>query len=132
MARTKLPPAKDWRAREIKDWNATTFREYLVEKVHEKYGVKYVTNSIQIESANIKRMYTEYGREVTKKFIDACLKEYRSTNPAYPYPTFLFMFSYMRERVLPGILAAQARETTKVASEQVTQTMEIEEAKAWF
>lgn len=132
MAKAKLPPAKDWRARELKDWNATTFREYLIDRVQEKYGVKYVTNSIPAESANIKRMYTEYGRDITKKFIDTCLNDYRPTNKAYPYPTFFFMFSFMRERVLPELLAAQARETTKVASEQVTQTMDEEEAKAWF
>src|SRR5699024_11347626 len=38
----KLPPAKDWRNRDIDDWNVTTFTEYLRDKHRDMYGCEYV------------------------------------------------------------------------------------------
>jgi hypothetical protein len=128
----KLPSAKDWKAREIKDWNATTFRSYLAEKVEEKYGVPYVTNSIPKEAAAIKRMSTDHGPEVLKDFIDACLKEYRSSNPMYPYPNFMFMYSFMREKWLPKVILDRKQQETKNAAEHTSQSLSTDEALEWL
>lgn len=44
-----------------------------------------------------------YGRQALKEFIYACMKAYKG-NKQYPFPTFHFMFTYMRERHLPVII----------------------------
>jgi hypothetical protein len=121
--RTALPPAHDWRARSLADWNATTFAAYLAERHEDMFGIKYVAgNNVARERAMIKRMIDEYGPDVTKRFIDACLAEYKPT-PQYPGVSFTFMYSYMRARVLPRVLAEVQREqaaatTTKLTDEQ--------------
>lgn len=126
----KLPPANDWKARDIEDWNATTFRAYLADRHQERFGIPYVTNNIAAEARNIKRMYEQYGKQVTKDFIDECLRQYRP-GPNYQGITFFFMFSYMRERVLPKVLKAHMDRQRK-SEELATQTMTAEEAAEWF
>lgn len=126
----KLPPANDWKARELQDWNATTFRAYLADQHEERFGVPYVSNNIAAEARNIKRMYEQYGKEVLRDFIDECLRQFRP-NPKYPGITFFFMFSYMRERVLPKVLKRH-RDQQRKTEELTTQTMSIEEAAEWF
>jgi hypothetical protein len=107
--RPKLPPAHDWRARNLADWNATTFAAYLAERHEDMFGIKYVAgNSVAMERAMLKRMIDEYGPDVTKRFIDACLAEYKPTTH-YPGVSFTFMYSYMRARVLPRVLAEVQR-----------------------
>ncbi|SHE65789.1 hypothetical protein SAMN05444392_102256 [Seinonella peptonophila] len=100
MPRPKLPPAKDWRSRDIKDWNAVTFRAYIVNQHHLIFNSKYFTNSIQAENANIKRMYEEFGKEVTKVFIDICFQNFKP-RPPYRGVSFMFCFSYLRSKYLP-------------------------------
>jgi hypothetical protein len=107
--RPALPPAHDWRARNLADWNATTFAAYLAERHEEIYGIKYVGGGIKFERTNLRRMIDEYGPEVTKRFIDACLAEYKPT-PAYPGVSFAFMYSFMRARVLSRVLSEMKRE----------------------
>jgi hypothetical protein len=122
--RPALPPAHDWRARDLADWNATTFAAYLAERHEDMFGIKYVAgNNVARERAMLKRMIDEYGPDVTKRFIDACLAEYKPT-PQYPGVSFAFMYSYMRARVLPRVLAEAQREalaataTTGLTEEQ--------------
>jgi hypothetical protein len=97
---SKLPPAKDWRARDIKDWNAVTFHEYLKEAHKKRYGTSYVAKNMGIQNKNIKRMYDEYGKEVTKKFIDLCFIHYKPTG-RYAGANFMFFYSYLKDRYLP-------------------------------
>jgi glycine cleavage system protein P-like pyridoxal-binding family len=107
--RPALPPAHDWRARDLADWNATTFAAYLAERHEGMFGIKYVAgNSVARERAMLKRMIDEYGPDVTKRFIDACLAEYKPTTQ-YPGVSFTFMYSFMRARVLPRVLAEVQR-----------------------
>lgn len=107
--RPALPPAHDWRARDLADWNATTFAAYLAERHEDMFGIKYVAgNSIAKERTWIRWMIDKYGPDVTKRFIDACLAEYKPT-PQYPGVSFTFMYSYMRARVLPRVLAEVQR-----------------------
>ena len=108
--RPALPPAHDWRARDLDDWNATTFAAYLADRHEDIFGIKYVAgNNVARERAMLKRMIDEYGPEVTRRFIDACLAEYKPTTQ-YPGVSFTFMYSYMRARVLPRVLAEVQRE----------------------
>jgi hypothetical protein len=111
--RPALPPAHDWRARDLADWNATTFAAYLADRHADIFGIKYVAgNSIAKERTWIRRMIDEYGPDVTKRFIDACLAEYKPTTQ-YPGVSFAFMYSYMRARVLPRVLAEVQREAQR-------------------
>lgn len=126
----KLPPANDWKSRDIEDWNATTFRAYLADRHEERFGIPYVSNNIGAEARNIKLMCEKYGKQVTKDFIDECLRQFRP-NPNYPGITFFFMFSYMRERVLKQVLKRH-RDRQRKTEEMTTQTMTIEEAADWF
>jgi hypothetical protein len=118
MKRSSLPPAHDWRARDLADWNATTFAAYLAERHADMLGIQYVAgNSVARERAMLKRMIDEYGPDVTRHFIDACLAEYKPT-PQYPGVSFTFMYSFMRARVLPRVLAEaqRARQTATQAT----------------
>jgi glycine cleavage system protein P-like pyridoxal-binding family len=129
--RPALPPAHDWRARDLADWNATTFAAYLAERHADMFGIKYVAgNSVARERAMLKRMIDEYGPDVTKRFIDACLAEYKPT-PQYPGVSFTFMYSFMRSRVLPRVLAEvqreaqRARATAGLTEEQANQLIDL-------
>jgi hypothetical protein len=127
-----LPPAYDWRARDLADWNATTFAAYLADRHEDTFGIKYVAgNNVAMERAMLKRMIDEYGPDVTRRFIDACLAEYKPT-PQYPGVSFTFMYSYMRARVLPRVLAGVQREaqraraaTTGLTEEQADQLIDL-------
>jgi hypothetical protein len=124
-----LPPAHDWRARNLSDWNAMTFAAYLADRHEDIFGIKYVAgNNVARERAMLKRMIDEYGPDVTKRFIDACLAEYKPT-PQYPGVSFTFMYSYMRARVLPRVLAEVQREqaavTTRLTEDQANQLIDL-------
>jgi hypothetical protein len=106
---TLLVSKKDWRALPVDKWTVTTFRHYLFDRHSELYGIKYVTRNHAVEGRMLKNMIAEEGPEVTKRFIDACLAEYKPT-PAYPGVSFAFMYSFMRARVLPRVLAEMKRE----------------------
>lgn len=128
-AKRNLPPAHDWRARDLADWNATTFAAYLSERHEDTLGIKYVAgNNVSRERAMLKRMIDEYGPDVTKRFIDVCLAEYKPT-PQYPGVSFTFMYSYMRARVLPRVLAELKREqeatTTRLTEDRANQLIDL-------
>lgn len=116
MGRVKLPPAHNWKEREIKDWNAVTFRAYLTELHEKEYKSKYFTNSIRMENPCIKRMYTEFGKEVTKTFIDICFQNYKP-RPPYRGVNFMFCYTYLRSKYLP------------LAIERISQELEQEKHK---
>jgi hypothetical protein len=99
----------DWRNRPIERWNTATFRAYLAELHYELYGIPYVARNYAQEAGMMKRMLDEYGAEVLKRFIDECFAEYKPTRQ-YPGINFAFMYSYMRARVLPRVLAEMKRE----------------------
>lgn len=121
MAKTKLPPANDWRARNIYKWNATTFGSYLEDTHEDLYGIPYVTRSYGMERRLIRKMIDDYGGEVTKRFIDVCFEMYKPTTQ-YPGINFAFMYSYMKERHLPPILAdLKAEEVRKERKERINE-----------
>lgn len=121
---------KDWRALPVDKWTVTTFRHYLFDRHQELFGIKYVTRNHAVEGRMLKNMIAEEGPDVTRRFIDACLAEYKPT-PAYPGVSFAFMYSFMRARVLPRVLAEvqrEARATTQAAGlteEQADQLIDL-------
>lgn len=97
----KLPPAKDWRARSIDQWNTHTFFAYLQHAHREELKVDYFSaKGIKIDLSMIKRTFDEFGKEITKMFIDQCLKQYTSSSQ-YKVCTFWFMRTYMIAQVMP-------------------------------
>jgi hypothetical protein len=101
----------DWCNRPLERWNTATFRAYLAERHDELYGIPYIARNYAQEAGMMKRMLDEYGAEVLKRFIDDCFAEYKPTRQ-YPGINFAFMYSYMRARVLPRVLAELKREQT--------------------
>ena len=109
---SKKAKAHEWQARDISDWNATTYRAYLSERHEELYGIPYVTRNYAMEGRMLKTLYETHGKEATTAFIDACLAEYKPSKQ-YPGINFAFMYSYMR-RLLPQVLADNKAEIKKI------------------
>ncbi|WNF07430.1 hypothetical protein [Brevibacillus borstelensis] len=129
VSKRKLPPAKAWRERDITDWNALSFTEYLRDRHTELYGLPYVPGrgGWRMEQGVIKRMVGEYGPVVVRRFIDGCFREYRPTRE-YPGVNFTFMYTYMRGRVLPKVLA----EVRVNRGDDVRYEMTAEELADWL
>jgi hypothetical protein len=125
-----LVSKKDWRSLPVDKWTVTIFRHYLFDRHQELFGIKYVTRNHAVEGRMLKNMIAEEGPDVTKRFIDACLAEYKPT-PQYPGVSFTFMYSFMRARVLPRVLAEArltrqaATTTTGLTDEQANQLIDL-------
>lgn len=117
---TKKPSQFDWQARELPDWNVNTFMAYIADKTKELYGVDYApggtgvkTSRYSRERGMLKNAIGQYGNAVVKRFIEICWREYRTSDPAkYPYPTVVFMLSYM-DRYFPQAQSEVARESRR-------------------
>ena len=133
-SKSKLPPATDWQARDINDWNTTTFRQYLYDRHRELYGLDYV-GAVKRDCGMISGMIKQHDKATVKAFIDECFRQYK---PSTQYPTlnFYFMKTYMSERVLPKVLLAQKAErllgTEQPATEKTEHSENIDELKGWF
>ncbi|WP_416045932.1 hypothetical protein [Priestia megaterium] len=101
MSKAKLPKADDWQARDIADWNTTTFRSYLYAKHKELYDLDYV-GAVKRDCGMISDMIKKTDKATVKAFIDACFADYKPT-PKYPTLNFYFMRTYMAERILPKV-----------------------------
>lgn len=100
--REKLPPANDWQARDIDDWNTTTFHAYMSDKHEEMFGCQYVPfRGWQTEKGMIGRLIGTRRRKGThdkalvKRFIDEAFESYKPT-AQYPGTNFGFIYSYRR------------------------------------
>src|SRR5690554_927724 len=100
--RNKLPPASDWRARAIDDWNTLTFTEYLKDKHRELFGIEYAPmRSWRMEQGQIGRLIGtarkegSHSKAVVKRFIDEAFESYKPT-PQYPGTNFGFIYAYRR------------------------------------
>jgi len=131
---SKKPSQYDWKARSIEDWNANTFLAYIGDNTLERYGVEYSpggSGSKQQrwarERGMLKQAQERYGNAVLKRFIDICWREYRTSDPVkYPYPTVVFMISYM-DRYFPQAQAEVAAESRRKANE-----INYEELEEWL
>jgi hypothetical protein len=126
----KLAPAWDWQSRDINDWNTTTFRSYLQHTHEQRFGIAYVSRSIKVEAGMLSQAIKQYGKEALKEFIDECFLEYKPS-PQYPSLTFGFMYSYMRERIMPKVLAEMARKERLAVAAQES-VMSEEELTNWL
>ena len=122
MAKAKIDK-KDFRNLEVKDWNATTFREYIKHLNEERFGVPAVTFNVRTENSMISSMIKEYGKEITKAFVEECVRKYKP-NGNYPTVNFATMYSYMKGYELPRVLDAQRKKM--VAQEAVKVEKQIE------
>lgn len=130
MTKRKLPKAADWQARDLNDWNTTTFRTYIADRHSELYGIAYVTRSYSAEAGMLKRMLEDHGPVALKAFIDLCFADYKPTRQ-YPGLNFSFMYAYMRTRNLPRVLADIKRMEAAKETPAETGGNEIEE-KGWW
>lgn len=126
MAKIKT---SDFEQLPIDKWNGTTFKAYMGNLHQTKYGIPYVANNHAVEGKFLKNMYTEFGQEVTKRFIEKCFDTYKPTN-RYPGLNFGFMYSYMRERNLPVVLKELATEKLRAERTQASQETAIN--TDWF
>src|SRR5690625_2640993 len=131
----KLPPATDWQARDIDDWNTLTFTEYLKDKHQEIFGIEYAPmRSWRMEQGQIGRLIgtrTKKGthsKAVVKRFIDEAFRTYKPT-PQYPGTNFGFIYAYRR-----NIL--QRLEAEELANEKREQEQEdapsLDELSEWL
>lgn len=116
----KLPPASDWQARDIDDWNTTTFTHYLQDKHRELFGIEYAPmRSWRMEQGQIGRLIgtrTKSGthsKAMIKRFIDEAFSTYKPT-PQYPGTNFGFMYAY-RRNILQRL---EAEEVSKIKQEK--------------
>jgi hypothetical protein len=124
--------AKHYSDKSLDKWNAADFGRYLADEHERIIGIPYVTRSIAAERKLIKTMAEQYGPQTVKTFIDRFLAEYRPT-AQYPSISFFFAYSYVRERLLPQILAEQKRKQAAIAAaETVNGGMSAEEVEAWL
>lgn len=101
-SKSKLPPAKNWRERNIEDWNAHTFQAYMAERHQELFGIDYTTNNYGMENSHLKAFFTKYDCATLKRFIDACFADY-TPRPGWPGVNFAFMSSKMKDRIFPRL-----------------------------
>jgi len=131
----KLPPATDWQARNIDDWNTTTFTEYLRDKHRESFGIEYAPmRSWAFEQGQIGRLIGTRAKEgthskvVVKRFIDEAFATYKPTSQ-YPGTNFGFIYSY-RRNVLQRI---EAEEVAKAKTEQAKENApSLDELSDWL
>ena len=118
IKRNKLPPASDWRARDIDDWNTLTFTEYLKDKHREIFGIEYAPmRSWRMEQGQIGRLIGTARKEgthskaVVKRFIDEAFESYKPT-PQYPGTNFGFIYAY-RRNILQRLEAEERAESRR-------------------
>jgi len=134
MPKPKLPKADDWQARDIADWNVTTYRSYLYDRHRELYGLDYV-GAVKRDCGMISDMIKKTDKATVKAFIDACFADYKPT-PKYPTLNFYFMRTYMADRILPKVqlqMKAERLFAEEEAPVEKTESSEnINELKGWF
>lgn len=125
MTKRKLPPAKDWQARNIEDWNVVSVTEYLKDKHRELFGIDYAPHGgrwaleqgilgtlIGTQSRTNPKSRTASNEDV-KRFIDETFAQYKPS-AQYPGTSFGFMWTY-RKNVWQRI---QAESMRKAEAEQ--------------
>ena len=132
----KLPPASDWRNRDIDDWNTLTFTEYLKDKHRELFGIEYAPmRSWRMEQGQIGRLIGTARKEgthskaVVKRFIDEAFESYKPT-PQYPGTNFGFIYAY-RRNILQRL---EAEERAKEQAEKQRQENEatLDDLAEWL
>src|SRR5699024_1216756 len=139
-ATRKLAPAKDWRNRDLSDWNVVSFTEYLRDKHKEMYGVDYapmgggwgrehgILRDVIGTQSRTNPKPRGASNAAVKRFIDGTFAEYKPT-AQYPGTSFGFMWVY-RKNVWQQI---QAEELARESREQaVEESPTLDELTDWF
>lgn len=134
----RLPNAKDWRKRDVKDWNCTTFTEYLKDKHRELFRIDYVPfgGTWRTEQGMLGRLIGTrakagtHDKAIIKRFIDETFESYKPT-PQYPGTNFGFMYSY-RKYDLQRIEAEEKRRQASQAKAEEQGEIDYEELADWL
>jgi hypothetical protein len=118
MHRTKKPPKpkitadqrKDWRNLPLEQWNVLTLQAMVSDLNREQFGVTvYVPmRGHGFEQGQLKRALTQYGPSALRETITRAFREHR-VSPQYPQLTAGFLIAYLLPRIIPQVLAEQAR-----------------------
>lgn len=104
---SKKVNTKDWRNLDIKEWNNTTFTEYLKDKHFELFGISYapfggtwgleqgIIGTLIGTSSKKNPKPRTASNESVKDFIDKTFESY-SPNKQYPGTSFGFMWTYRK------------------------------------
>jgi hypothetical protein len=110
MPKEKLAPAKDWKARNIDDWNAHTFYAFLRDMHREIRQLDYfAARGLKVDLSLLKQDYEAYGKITLKLFIEQALKEYKGS-AKYMICTYQFMHTYMMAQIMPKIQVQAIRD----------------------
>lgn len=101
---------KDFKNLPLEKWNSTTIREYVKYLNVCRFGIPSVTFNVRQENGMISKFVKDYGIEITKAFVEECVKSYRP-NPNYPTVSFATMYSYMKAYELPRVMKAKHEAT---------------------
>jgi len=134
----KLPPAKDWRNRDIDDWNVTTFTEYLRDKHRDMYGCEYVPfgggwareQGMLGRLIGTKAKKGTHDKRLIKEFIDDTFATYNPT-PQYPGTSFGFLYTY-RRNVLQKLEADASRRARAQEWAKEQRSDNDEDLDDWF
>jgi len=133
MSRAKLPPAKNWRERNIEDWNTTTYRQYMYDRHKELFGIDY-SGAVRRDCGMLTDVIKKYGNQALKLFIDECFRQHRPS-AQFPGINFWYMYTYKRDTVLQRIQFAQRAEKLlgdDTPIEKTEHSENIDELKGWF
>lgn len=133
----RLPPAKDWRNRDIEDWNTTTFTHYLQDKHREMFGIEYVPmRGWRMEQGQLGRLIGTKSKEgthskaVVKRFIDEAFAEYKPTKE-WPGTNFGFIYAYRRQ-ILQRVEAEEVAEERRQERQQAVEDVDYTELDDWL
>ena len=133
----RLPPAKDWRDRDIEDWNTTTFTHYLQDKHREMFGIEYVPmRGWRMEQGQLGRLIGTKSKEgthskaVVKRFIDEAFAEYKPTKE-WPGTNFGFIYAYRRQ-ILQRVEAEEVAEERRQERQQAVENIDYTELDDWL
>jgi len=131
----RLAPAKDWRNRDIDDWNVTTFTEYLRDQHREVFGIEYVPmRGWRMEQGQIGRLIGtktkagSHSKAVVKRFIDEGFRTYKPT-AQYPGTNFGFLYAY-RRNILQRIEAEERSDKKRERARE--EAPDLDELAGWL
>lgn len=129
MPRAKKPPKpkitadqrKDWRNLPLEHWLTPTVHAMVIDLNREQFGVEtYIPlRGWAFEQGVIKRALTQYGPEALRETITRAFREYRPTIQ-YPQLTAGFLIAYILPRLMPQVLAEQARAAKRTEQSDIT------------
>lgn len=134
--------AKDWRNRNIEDYNVLTFTEYLKAVHKERFGIDYAPfggtwameqgilgDLIGTQSRTNPKPRTASNAGV-KRFIDETFENYRPT-AQYPGTSFGFMWTY-RKQDWQRIMAEELAEERRKERQQAVEDVDYDELSEWL